>query len=148
INDIAQLAANAYAAKEILTFAVGLQGSNEGSMNTIATSGNTQKGFFIGNGNAEADLLAALKAIQKNIVACTFAMPQPDDPSKPVDPKKVNVNYPPSGATDPTTIKQVSGEGACGSDGGWYYDDPTDPATITLCDSTCQQVQADEGAKI
>src|SRR5262249_4506680 len=97
INDIAQLAANAYSAKEILTFAVGLQDSNEGSMNTIATAGNTQKGFFIGNGNAEADLLAALKAIQKNIVACTFAMPQPDDPSKPVDPKKVNVNYTPSG---------------------------------------------------
>jgi len=148
ISDIAKFASDAYAAKEILTFAVGLQGSNEGSMNAIATAGNTQSGFFIGNGNAEADLLAALKQIQKSTVACTFAMPEAPDPTKPINPQKVNVKYTPSNSSDPTTIKQVSGEGACGADGGWYYDDPNDPAIITLCDASCQAVQADEGAKI
>ena len=36
-------------------------------------AGHTDKGFLIGNGNAEADLLAALKKIQDSVVACTYA---------------------------------------------------------------------------
>jgi hypothetical protein len=32
--------------------------------------------------------------------------------------------------------------------GGWYYDDPVKPTTITLCPTTCAGVQSDQSAKI
>ena len=148
INSIAAYASEAYASAEVLTFAVGLQGSNESQMDVIAQAGNTQQGFFIGNGNAQADLLAALKAIQQTTVACSFAMPESPDPNAALDPEQVNVTYAGSGGGDAQVIKQVGSQAECGADGGWYYDDPTDPAIIELCESTCDAVQADDGAKI
>jgi hypothetical protein len=141
IQSIAKYAADAYAQAEILTFAVGLQGSNESQINAIAKAGNTTEGFFIGSGNTQTALLAALKAIQKISVACSFAMPEPVDPNTPIDPQEVNVTY------NSQPIKQVSGEAACGS-GGWYYDDPADPSIIQICASTCDAIQADENAKV
>ncbi len=149
INQIASYAANAYAQAEILTFAVGLQGSAEAQMNAIAQAGQTGQGYFIGNGNTEAELIAALQDIQNVAVACTFAMPESPDPNKPVDPNQVNVVF----KTDPndpgTTIVQVNDESECSvADGGWYYDDPLDPAVIYLCPSTCNAANALEEAQI
>jgi hypothetical protein len=148
INDIAAYASEAYASAEVLTFAVGLQGSNEGQMDVIAQAGNTQQGFFIGSGNAQAELLAALKAIQQTTVACSFAMPESPDSSEPLDPSKINVTYAGGGGGEPQIINQVGSEAECSASGGWYYDDPTDPAIIELCQTTCDAVQADEAAKI
>jgi hypothetical protein len=141
IQAIAKYAADAYAQAGILTFAVGLQGSNESQMHEIAKAGETTQGFFIGSGNAEVELLAALKAIQESTVACSFAMPAPADDDTPIDPGKVNVTF------DAQPVKQVSGESAC-ADGGWYYNDPAAPTIIELCDSTCGAIQGEEGAKI
>ena len=147
IDDISDQAANALTSAKVLTFAVGLAGSNEKQMNKIASKGGTNQAFLIGNGNAQADLLAALKAIQKSTVACTFAMPE-GEPNKPVDPGKVNVNYTPGDGGDVVQLGQVANEAACGANGGWYYDDPQNPAIITLCKATCEKVQADDKAKI
>lgn len=148
INVIAQYAADAYAQGEILTFAVGLQGSNESQMNTIAQAGQTGAGYFIGSGNAQADLLQALKDIQQIAVACSFAMPESDDPTKPVDPKQVNVIYK-SGPNDPgTPIPQVPDEASCTDAGGWYYDDPADPAIILMCPATCDIANANPDSEL
>lgn len=147
INTIAAYAADAWNNNGVPTFAVGMVGSNEGQMDIIAAAGGTTEGIFIGNGNAQQDLLAALKAIQKSQVACVFAMPEAE-PGKEVDPKKINVNYTPGSGGDVNTIGQVGSAAECGSGGGWYYDDPADPAIITLCPSTCDAVQADSAAKI
>jgi len=147
INVIAGYAADAYATAGVPTFAVGMAGSFEADMDAIAQAGNTGEGIFIGNGNAQADLLAALQAIQASQVSCVFAMPE-GVPGKPLDPSKVNVNYTAGGTTDPQTIGQVVDEAACGASGGWFYDDPANPAIITLCPSTCSAVQGDEAAKI
>jgi hypothetical protein len=148
INTIAAIAGQAYQSADVLTFAVGLQGSNENDIDAIALAGGTQAGFFIGSGNAQAELLAALKSIQETAVACTFAMPQSDDPTKAVDPKKVNVTYTATGGSAPVTLAQVNDAAACTATGGWYYDDPNDPAIITLCASTCDAVHADDGASL
>jgi hypothetical protein len=147
INTIASYAADAWNNNQIPTFAVGLAGSNEAQMDIIAQAGGTNAGFFIGNGNAQADLLAALKEIQASQVACVFAMPE-GVPGKPIDPSKVNVSYTAGGTTDPQTIGQVENEAACGTAGGWYYDDNDNPGTITFCESTCNAVQGDVAAKI
>ena len=60
----------------------------------------------------------------------------------------MNVDYTPGDGGAMTTFGQVSSESACGSSDGWYYDDPQNPTSITLCPKTCQSVQADAGAKI
>lgn len=147
INNIAALAEDAYQSAGVLTFAVGLAGSNQTDMNTIAMSGQTTQGFFIGNGNAQADLLAALKQIQKTTVACEFQMPQPG-PGQVVDPTRVNVKYTPNGGSS-VVLGQVPNAGACTDQtGGWYYDDPNQPHSIKLCPSTCATVQADQGSKM
>ena len=146
IADIAALAADALASG-VLTYTVGLQGSNQAQMDQIAQAGGTNAGFYIGNGNAQADLLAALKAIQGSSVSCNFAMPQSSDPNKPIDPAKINVNYTPGGGMK-TTLGQVPDAAACGPSGGWYYDDPASPTQIILCPATCGVVQADPNADI
>lgn len=118
-------------------------------MNAIAQAGQTQNGYFIGNGNAKDDLLAALHAIQKSVVACAFAVPQSTNADDVVDPTKINVTYTPSGATDAQTIGQTDGAEFCMPPaGGWYYDNPADPQVIHLCPSTCAEVQNDANGKL
>lgn len=149
VSKIAKLAAEAKSSNNVLTYAVGLAGSNTSTMNSIAVAGGTTKGFFIGNGNASADLLAALKAIQGSQVACTFQMPTMGSNGEKVDPMLVNVNYTPGTGGAPVTFGQVPTAGDCNAQkGGWFYDDPAKPTTVTLCPSTCTSVQADEKAKI
>ncbi len=146
INNIAALASAARTSHGVLTYAVGLEGSAENQMDTIAVAGGTNKGIFIGSSaNAQAELLAALKAIQGSQVSCEFQMPAPKDGST-LDPKKVNVNYTPGGGST-QTLGQVGGAADC-ANGGWYYDNPTSPSKITLCPSTCSTVQADKAAKM
>ncbi|MSP23796.1 MAG: VWA domain-containing protein [Myxococcales bacterium] len=149
INAIAKHAENAYAKAQILTFAVGMQGSNEAQMDVIAKAGMTTAGFFIGNGNAEAELLLALKAIQESIVACSYTMPISDDPDQVVDPAQVNLSYTPGDGGATVDFTQVASENACaGGQEAWYYDDPNAPTAIVLCPAACEKVQADDAAKI
>jgi len=149
ITNIATIAGDAFNQDEILTFAVGLAGSFQDQMNAIAQAGGTDTGIFINSGDTEAELLAALKAIQESAVACTFAMPESDDPNQVVDPSRVNVTYTPGGGGEAQTLPQVDGPESCAEHGGgWYYDDPDNPAIIELCDETCNEVQLDENAAI
>jgi hypothetical protein len=73
----------------------------------------------------------------------------PNDPGgKETDPTLVNVTYQAPGSDAEVSLKQVPDESACGSLGGWFYDDPLGPSAIHLCPSTCNSVQEHEGAKI
>jgi hypothetical protein len=145
ITHIAKLAADAKAAASVFTYAVGLQGSAQSDMDTIAAAGGTTKGFFIGNGNAQQDLENALKAIQGNQLACEYQMPTGNN----VDPTKVNVSYTPGGGGMVQDLGQVKSAADCTPQkGGWYYDDATNPTKITLCDATCTAVQTDAMGRI
>jgi hypothetical protein len=117
-------------------------------MNALAAAGGTNTAFMIGNGNAAADLLAALQAIQATVLACSFAMPESQDPNHPIDPNQVNITYTAGGSSTPETIKQVPSAADCGPQGGWYYDDPQSPSSIHLCPATCELVQADENGSL
>ena len=145
INNIAQKALSSVG---VLTFAVGLDGSNPGFMNDLAAAGGTGQAFMIGNGNAAADLLVALKQIQANAVACSFAMPIPPNPKDEIDLAQVDVNYTPSGGGLKTKFPEVNSAAACTAAGGWYYDKPSKPTTINLCPASCTKVQLDTGAKV
>jgi hypothetical protein len=78
-------------------------------------------------------------------VSCEFEIPD----QQMLDPNKVNVSYTPGGGGMASSVLNVpGGVGDCGPNGGWYYDDPQNPTTITLCPATCTVVQTDAGAKI
>ncbi len=126
------------------TYTVGLAGSNEGQLQQIATQGGGTS-IVIGNGDTQAELLAALQAIQGEQLACEILVPTPTEGT--LDPSKVNVTYTP-GSGAPETIGKVADEASCGASGGWYYDDNTNPTTILLCPTTCEGVQADDEGKI
>jgi hypothetical protein len=145
ISDIAQLAADTLASNGVLTYAVGIEGSNPADMDEIAQAGGTDAGIFIGAGNAEADLLAALDAIRGRSLSCDFPMPQAS-PDRQIDPSLINVNYTPGGGAT-VLIGQAASSNAC-AQGGWYYDDPAAPTRIFLCPNTCQVVQADRNASL
>jgi hypothetical protein len=145
---IAALAGEGFTNGGIPTYAVGLEGSNEGLMNNIALQGGTNEAIFIGSGgNAQQELLDALKAIQGSQIACSFQMPEAA-PGETIDPGKVNVEYTPGNSGNPASIGQVQSEADCSANGGWYYDNPAAPTMINLCPSTCSFVQADIEAKI
>jgi von Willebrand factor type A domain len=148
ITYIAGLADKAFQGAGVLTFAVGLDGSEPQIMNQIAQGGHTGQAFMIGNGNAAQDLLNAIKKIQAASVSCSFTMPVPPDPKDMIDLNQVFVNYTPGNGGMKQTFDQVANSALCGAAGGWYYDNPTMPTTINLCPATCTQVQADNMAKV
>lgn len=148
ITDIAALAATAHAEAGVITHVVGMQGANEAQLDAIAKAGGTNEAFLIGAGaSVHTELLAAMKKITKTQLACVFAMPESSEPGTEVDPDFVNVTYSSAGAA-PETLGQVASAAACGPGGGWYYDDPADPAILSLCPATCDAVQGDPDAKI
>ncbi|NUP06177.1 MAG: VWA domain-containing protein [Polyangiaceae bacterium] len=130
---------------EVVTYTVGLAGSNEGQLQNIATAGGGAA-FFVGNGNTEDELLAALQAIRGEQLACEITIPEPTEGD--FNPDLVNVTFTPGGGGAEQTFGKVNDEASCGSSGGWYYDDNANPTMIILCPSTCEAVQGDGDGKI
>ncbi|MDH5672457.1 MAG: VWA domain-containing protein [Myxococcales bacterium] len=147
-DNIATLAANALSSSGVHTYAIGLEGSSEAQMNQLAQAGGTGDGIFIGNSaNAEQELLDALNAIRGETLSCDFPMPQPTDPSMPIDPARVNVTFT-AGDGTANTFAQVNDGASCGSKSAWHYDQPSAPTRITLCPSACERVRSDPNAQL
>jgi len=77
-------------------------------------------------------------------IACQFPVPRP--PQGIVDWSKVALEVTPSGGS-PQNIGRVSGANDC-ANGGFYYDNPTNPTQIILCPSTCTAVKGMTNPKI
>ncbi|MBW2453429.1 MAG: VWA domain-containing protein [Deltaproteobacteria bacterium] len=147
-NYIVAKAHEAQVNSNVLTFAIGLDGSSESLMNSIASAGGTGQAIFVGTENAEQDLIDALNSIRESAIACEYQLPDTVEGQN-VDPEKVNVVYIPEGAGTPITIGQVPSLGHCTeATGGWYYDDPLDPKQILFCPSTCDAIRADQDAEV
>lgn len=98
ISNIANLASTAFnGTPSVPTFCLGLQGSKEADLQTIAQAGGGAA-FFLGSGtNAKQLLIDKLKSISGSLLACEYSMPK-GDPGQPVDPTKVNITYTPGAA--------------------------------------------------
>jgi hypothetical protein len=81
----------------------------------------------------------ALEQIRGRVASCDFAIPAENAQGIAIDPGQVNVRYTPSGASEATLVPRtfMSDASNCGSEGGWYYDNPSAPSLIRLCESTC-----------
>lgn len=70
-------------------------------------------------------------------IACELPVPAAPEGNV-LDPDRVNVAI--RGASR-VTLGRVSGATACGVNGGWYFDDPRSPHTVTLCPTSCARAQ-------
>ncbi len=149
ITHIAKIASNTLAAHKIETYAIGILGSNQGTMDQIAKAGGTTAGIMIGGtsgATTEQDLLKAFGNIKASNVSCDFAVPPPPQ-TLALSFDNVNGNYTPGKGSE-STLPRVQDAAACAMTGGWYYDNNAAPTQIHLCANTCATVQADTGATL
>jgi len=140
-QDVADVAAKALAGPHAVhTFVIGV-GRSLVSLNLVAQAGGTDHAFLVDTGGDVAKELAdALDQIRGAAASCDFSIPHAGSGTDAIDPKKVNVSYSASGSSSMTRVPQTfMGSGSnCDSSGGWYYDNPSAPTLIKLCDATCQ----------
>lgn len=148
VATVADVAKKAYA-DGIYTFVIGV-GPNLANLNAMAMAGGTGKAFLIEGGNVQQQFFDTLKSIQGQAarLSCSYAVP-PAPTGQTLDPKKVNVRFTGGEPAKSVYIPHVEDRAKCGPQGGWYYDDPTTPKAITLCEASCQSVnQGGEKAEV
>jgi hypothetical protein len=135
--------ASAMGMPPIRTYVLGV-GPNLNNLNQIAVAGGTQKAYLVESGGS-ADLITALNDIRKSALTCDYQIPI--IMGKPLDLNLVNIKVrvgpPPSGEQQ---IGRVDGLGACGAQGGWYFDNPSAPTRIQLCPTTCDPLLKTTGS--
>jgi hypothetical protein len=142
-QDVADIAARALASsRAIRTFVIGV-GRSLVSMDLVAKAGGTEHAFLVDTGGDVAKEFAdALDQIRGAASSCDFTIPSASSAGEAIDPLKVNVSYTANGSSTPTQVPQTfKGDPSnCDSAGGWYYDNPTAPTMIKLCDATCRSL--------
>jgi hypothetical protein len=141
-GDVAALAAAALASPQaIQTFVIGV-GQSLTSLDAIARAGGTDGAFLVDTGgDVAASFAQALAAIRGVAATCDFLIPTEGMDGGSINPTKVNVRYSADGGGSILLPQVDSSDPAnCGDRGGWYYDNPSNPKTIKLCDATCKAV--------
>lgn len=115
------------------------------NLNQIAAAGGTDHAYLVSGADVSASVLEALNAIRANAsIPCQLQIPTAPQ-GETLDYAMVNVGY--CGATGMSQIfYYVENESQCDPDqGGWYYDNATNPGQILLCGATCGLVSAPGG---
>jgi hypothetical protein len=123
-------------------------GAAEGTVYTelVAATGGASGVICTGNWN-QVFMDIQQSVISGSQLACNLDIPMPSS-GEAIDPSNVNVRYLPGGMTPGATLYRVVDASACGSSGGWYYNDPVTPTQIVLCPASCTEVQSDAAAKL
>jgi hypothetical protein len=93
-----------------------------------------------------SDFDAVFSAIAEEVIGlseltCSFEIDAPE-----ADLDLARVSYTTSD-DDKVSLTEVAAAANC-EDGGWYLDVSGDLPTVNLCESTCQEIQADAGAQL
>ncbi len=139
ISDVSTAAA-AGLAQGLRTFVIGI-GAEQSALEEIAVAGGTAPALIIGSGSVADAFLAKLEEIRGS-VQCQFQIPVPAQGTPNYD--EVNVDFTPDGGSL-ESIPRVSSEADCGTESGYYYDNPTNPQTIILCPQSCTNIEANPG---
>lgn len=164
-GQLAQIAADAFSSG-VLTYAVGLLGSDFTLLNQIAMSGGGEDcdpgANFACDVTANSDLLVdALNKIRDTVTTietrietvttvvetpleCEWEIPP--SPTGTFDREKVNVQLS-SMSANAVTLGKVASDVACAQN-GWRYDDPSAPTRIIACEQTCEMIRATPQAKV
>jgi hypothetical protein len=128
---------------KIPTYVIGV-GSSLANLNAIAASGGSTSAFLVDTGgNVNQQFLQAMNDIRHAALGCSYAVPTSTN-GQPVDYNTVNIVYQPGNGGPPVTLPYVMTKANCPAQGnGWYYDNPSAPTQILLCDSSCSGIELD-----
>ena len=123
----------------IRTFVIGMAGATTANLDQWAAAGGTKKAF---DASDPTTFVTALNAIRGQALTCELQLPKPQDvDGGMIDFSKVNVQTKENGKT--ADLGQVPNAAGCGpTNGGWYYDNPQNPAHIEICPATCDALKA------
>lgn len=130
-------------AAHIRTYVIGVGDIAKFNLDNYAQAGGTQKAYLTDQTDASNTFLQALLNITDSKLACQYAIPKPTDPKMQLDPNKVQVVYTPASG-EALEVPKVTSLGACANapNGGWYYDNPASPSSISVCPCTCSSFAA------
>ena len=143
VSEIADEAERGLLEDDVSTHVIGV-GAGLFNLHRIAQAGGTEEAFLIEGGDAAEQFRAAITAIANSGLRCEFEIPMRVDPALTVDLSAMQVVFQPtSGFTEelPALVRPV----LClhSPNGGWFFDDTTDPQRIGICDCNCNRL--DEG---
>jgi hypothetical protein len=140
---VSNIAAAAYGANpSIQTFVIGV--GNTGNLNAIAQAGGTTQAYVVDAQNATQAFLDAMNQIRGISLACDYAIPLPQ--GRPPNFSQVNFYFTPTGQPE-TIIYKVADQSQCDPvNGGWFYDNPTNPTQIRACPASCELLKGGGGA--
>ncbi len=166
------IAADAYNNQGVMTFAIGMDGADFNLLDQIAQAGNadctpdpadlTWSCNVSTGGMTFLDALNLIREVSTELRTVTQMVPQIEIqkleceweiPEPPADEAfnrdKVNVEFSPTGQdADKQIFGRVDSADQCGSNLGWYYDDPDDPTRIIACEQACSLIEASETGKL
>ena len=115
------------------------------NLDAVAQAGGTNAATIVDSTAAVSQFVTAMVNITNANINCTFTIPAPpltsDGHTQAVDPTKVQVVYKPYQGTN-QQIPRADGGSCDGPYGGWFFDDPTNPKTVTLCPCSCANLGA------
>jgi len=124
------------------TYVLGVVANNNNSLdqlNGIAEAGGTDHAYLTDSTDVAGSVLAALNAIRADaVIPCDLQIPSPPD-GQTIDTSKVNLGVCDASGEGVVT-PYVESESNCNGSPGWYYNDPSSPEAIHLCDVTCDTV--------
>jgi hypothetical protein len=143
VSDLAALAEQAHMnTPYVRTYVIGLGG--DFNLDAIALSGGTHAAFKVDEGDISGSFSAALHNVANTKLDCEYALPPPPAGNQKLDLTRVQVIYSTAGDASTEEIPAISGIAACANspNGGWYYDNPSDPMSIMVCPCTCSRFDA------
>jgi hypothetical protein len=129
----------------VKTFVIGV-GKSLTALNQIADAGGTTSAILVDTAmNADVAFLAALNQIRHDALGCVFTVP--NFPGVQTD--HGQVTFAPDDAGSPTiTVPSVVDAAHCVNGQGWYFDDPTMPTKLNLCDGTCESITQGQAGQL
>ena len=117
------------------------QGSSLTQLDRIATAGGTDHAYLTDTRDVAGSMLAALNDIRADaVIPCDLSIPAPPS-GEVIAADKINIGIC-DRAGQPIPTPYVGSSNECGDHAGWYYNDPTSPSMIHLCNVTCDTVKA------
>src|SRR5664280_875188 len=125
----------------IRTYMIGIA-VDKFNLDAVAQAGGTGSSTNVDITAAVDEFVTALVNITSANLQCEIPLPSPAPGQIHVDPTKIQLFYKPFQGTS-QQIPNAGSTAGCGSpNGGWYFDNPTSPTTITLCPCSCANVGA------
>lgn len=145
---ISTLSADAYAATPpVITHMIALT-EGEANARAIAEAGGGQSFIITDMEDVAQRFLDAMLSITTTNIPCSHVIEREteDGGLLRIDSLRANVFYTPNSTGQQLQLPQRADRTACRGtmEGGYYFDDPSDPTQVVLCDRSCQELGAGE----